>query len=225
MGKSKSEDIKAPQKKMDIYFGDEAPSQHGYIKTLSLNGLEISSSKIFKPETILKLKIPTGKEPIRGEGKVRWADSEKQVSGDAFLAMGIKFEKRPENYAEFLEDLPGKADNRRLEPRFEKVFKVEFSRPEELVEEYSHNISKGGMFVVTKVPLELNSIVNIHIHIEDILKIIHAEGQVVHVISESTAKSADEKQGVGIKFKNFFDNDQEIFLQYIHKLKNLIEEK
>lgn len=221
MDKSQTDNAKRPAKKLDIYFGEEKTSEHGYIINLSLSGLKISGKKIFKPGTLLQLEIPNKEEPIKGEGTVHWASDEEI---DSLPEMGIKFVDRPKNYAEFLEDILEGFDNKRIDPRFEKVFKIEFEKPQELVEEYCHNISKGGMFIVTNAPLEKDSVVDIHIHIEDILKIVHAEGKIVHRVSEKMAKEQGVKAGVGVMFIKFFDNDEEMFAQYINRLKSVLGE-
>ena len=108
----------------------------------------------------------------------------------------------------------------RREPRFEKIFRVAFESPNDLLSEYTQNISQGGMFVLTDTPPALGTTVEVNILIPEIMRVIHVNGQVVHILNREDALRLGQKAGIGIQFERFSGPDEIAFSNFIARLKN-----
>ncbi|RJO65526.1 MAG: hypothetical protein C4523_15860 [Myxococcales bacterium] len=220
-----AENIKRDQtrvtKRFPVYFGVYEARYLGFIKNLSLGGVAISSKTIYSPGTTLNLLITWDPEPIPLKGAVRWSSdmSQKEERLGAILDMGVMFTERHPRYLELLQSAVESFSENRREPRFEKVFRVSFESPRELFEEYTQNISAGGMFVTTEHPTAVNSVIEVHILLMEIQKVAHVEARVVHVVAPEQAKAAGMNPGIGVQFTRFFKDDEKMFLDYINSLK------
>jgi len=139
----------------------------------------------------------------------------------------VEFSERPKAYLDFLQELLElqESQSNRRETRFEKILKVMFDRPEDLLEQYTQNISLGGLFVVTEAPPSLNSMAEIHIMLPEIMKVVHAEVRVVHLIDRLTAERFGMNPGVGVQFIRFFEDDETLLKSYIEEIKNKAQGK
>ncbi len=76
---------------------------------------------------------------------------------------------------------------------------VEFSSEDEFRLECSKNVSKGGIFVPTRQPLELRQQVTVELAVIPLGRSMVLEGEVVHRISEELAQAGAEP-GVAVQF-------------------------
>lgn len=92
--------------------------------------------------------------------------------------------------------------DRREHIRYEATFRVRFRDEESFVEEYTKNLSTGGMFIHTKKLKDLGSIVKIIMELPSTGEEVEVDGRVVHIIDEEEAKERGLEPGLGIQFIN-----------------------
>ncbi len=216
-------------KRIPIHFGTPTPTNLGFIKNLSLKGVAISSRVTYAPLTTIAVRIDHGEYAIPLDGRVRWAVDKKQLQSrmvsDAIVNfdMGIEFINRSDKYLDLLAELVSHFDENRRERRFEMILRVTFETPEEVYQEYTNNISLGGMFIATRNPPQLNTDVDVQLFLGDILELIQVRSRVVHVVSDEMAESTGMNPGIGIQFIKFHGDDETRFQKYIDELKSRFE--
>jgi len=216
-------------KKIPIRFGRSFPKNIGYIKDLSIEGVALVGRVTYQPETNLDMSIGDESRPILIRGMVKWVREFEPVKNFTKTIirkpeMGVQFLEKPRQYMELLEGIIEEFTENRRDTRVEMTLKVTYDSPKKLYEEYTHNISMGGMFIMTTDVPKLNSIVKVNILLGDILKVIHAEAKVVHVVDTDTARKMSTLPGIGVQFTHFKPGDKEALTSYINSLRNIIEE-
>jgi len=78
--------------------------------------------------------------------------------------------------------LPGDT-GRRKDIRINARLKARFKDASAFIYEYTHNISKGGLFVRTQNPCDMGCMVEVVIIIPETEKEIPALGEVIHIVS------------------------------------------
>lgn len=93
------------------------------------------------------------------------------------------------------------ADTRR-EKRAPVSLKVRFKSAtvDEFIEQYSVDISVGGLFIKTKSPMPIGTLLKFEFQLKDESRLIHGVGRVVWKRDENEAKGSDVPAGMGIKF-------------------------
>jgi uncharacterized protein (TIGR02266 family) len=92
---------------------------------------------------------------------------------------------------------------KRKYPRIEAKVEVVFRTREDLVTEYTKNISLGGMFLKTDKPLDPNAEVELNLVFPDGLGEFKVSGRVVRVMSVSHPSDPGRQiYGAGIRFVN-----------------------
>lgn len=93
------------------------------------------------------------------------------------------------------------ADTRR-EKRAPVSLKVRFKSAtvDEFIEQYSVDISAGGLFIKTKSPMPIGTLLKFEFQLKDESRLIHGVGRVVWKRDENEAKGSDVPAGMGIKF-------------------------
>jgi uncharacterized protein (TIGR02266 family) len=96
---------------------------------------------------------------------------------------------------------PALSEERRRYPRIEARIKVSFSTVEELIQEYTRNISTGGIFLKTDRLLDPNAVINLTIEFPEGLGVFTVHGRVVRlmVLSHPT-EPGKQLFGAGIRF-------------------------
>ncbi len=90
--------------------------------------------------------------------------------------------------------------DRRSDQRYRGKIKVRFGSRQALVEEWTHNISHGGIFIKTSKPRSLGEkLVLILVH-PDSGESLSLEGEVVRVVSAENAAATGQSAGIGLKF-------------------------
>lgn len=108
----------------------------------------------------------------------------------------------------------------RKAPRVPARVKVRFQSKNAFLQEYSQNISCGGMFIQTKAKPEPRSRVELTIELPDTGEQVKVLAEVVHVLSPDKAEilNGDSVPGVGIQFIEFMEDGGEKLQQYVKKL-------
>ncbi len=105
-------------------------------------------------------------------------------------------------------------------PRYSTAIKVTFKSQEQFVQEYTKDISKGGIFIATEKPLPVNSRVELIISIPNLSGEIKVIGEVVHTVTNdnTSVKTYDRVAGMGIQFIEFEGDGQKRLEQYFQSL-------
>ena len=96
--------------------------------------------------------------------------------------------------------VPGPAPRRRAEPRVAAAFKVAFETVDELVEAYTVDVSRGGLFVQTERFLPLGAVVRLHLRMPEEGRELLAVARVAYVLDVAAAKGHDRPAGMGMQF-------------------------
>jgi uncharacterized protein (TIGR02266 family) len=96
--------------------------------------------------------------------------------------------------------------NRRVFPRYEAKFAVRFATVQDFVLEYAANISAGGVFVHTKSPPEMDTIINVSMELPGGGPLVDAKALVVHRVTPEQARAQKIMPGVGVQFTDLDDD-------------------
>gem|GEM_PF-1042128 len=217
-------------KRIPIRFGLDKPNNLGFIKNMSLKGVAISSRVIFDPPTKISMLIEHNRQDIDLSGQVRWSIDGNQIKnrlindGLINFDMGVEFLNRSDKYIDLLADLVGHFDEVRRERRFEMILRVTFETPEEIFNEYTNNISHGGMFIATRNPPQLDMEVEVQLFLGCRLEFVQARARVVHIVTDEMAEKIGLNPGIGIQFTGFIGDSEKRFSEFISDLKQKFSE-
>lgn len=93
-------------------------------------------------------------------------------------------------------DLP----RRRVEPRVAAAFRVTYESLDELVEAYTVDVSRGGLYVRTNRFLPLGAVVRLHLLMPEGTAELRAVARVAYVLDEAQAEGHDRPAGMGMEF-------------------------
>ncbi len=88
----------------------------------------------------------------------------------------------------------------RSHPRRDLVLKVEYDNVEKFLHDYTHNISRGGIFIKTDKPLEKGTILHFQISFPGILEPLSLRGEVAWRKMALTGREEAESLGMGVRF-------------------------
>lgn len=106
--------------------------------------------------------------------------------------------------------------DRRKELRVPTAIRVRYPAEKTFVNNYIHNLSKGGVFVSTPKPLPLNTKLKLKLSFQDVEKEVEIEGKVVWENTQEQAHSDITRPGMGIKFTKLSDEAQTLVDDLIH---------
>ena len=109
------------------------------------------------------------------------------------------------------------ADNdTRRDRRAPVSLKVRFKSAtlEEFIERYSRDVSRGGVFIKAKQPMDVGTLLKFELVLADTSRLIHGVGRVIWSRSQVEAASAGVPAGMGIKFIKM-DADSRAFVQRV----------
>ncbi len=95
---------------------------------------------------------------------------------------------------------PGPTPRRRAEPRVAAAFKVAFETVDELVEAYTVDVSRGGLFVRTERFLPMGAVVRLHLRMPEEDRELLAVARVAYVLDSEAARGHDRPAGMGMQF-------------------------
>ncbi len=108
----------------------------------------------------------------------------------------------------------------RKHPRYNTSIKVTFKSQEQFSQEYTKDISKGGIFIATERPLPLNSMVELQLSLPNLSRDVKIIGEVVHNVSPEQSKGTggNKAAGMGIQFIEFEGDGQKALEVYFKSL-------
>ena len=204
-------------RRFPIRYGIDAPKHLGFVKNLSLGGLEISGRMTFPLNSRLLLNLDRELGSIDLDGIVCWLADVDRLSALSGLkaSIGVELVDRPDRWIEFALASFKDFKEERQHPRHGKMIKVIFEDAKELIEKYSQDISQGGIFVISKDVPAFDSSVELSLVIAKTMDVIRAEGTVVHVVTPEMAKEHGLNPGFGLQFTRFTDDDEKKLADYI----------
>lgn len=202
--------------KTQVFFGKTGTPYMGFIKNLSAGGIAISAKTVFKPGEYLNLLIKDSGGDVTMSGQVRWTNRVvRDLAVDAVFDMGVQFTEYSLDYDDLIHRVEDSFSEKRREERFEKIYRVRFNNPRELMEAYSENISLGGLFVHTPDCLEKNSIVDLEIILADVEDAVQVECKVVFVSDEALATRIGRGPGMGLQIVRYHGDGKAKFQKYL----------
>ena len=110
--------------------------------------------------------------------------------------------------------MESKDEGRRTNIRLKARLKVRFKDAESFVNEYTNNISKGGLFIRTPKPCAMRDKVEIVLALPESQEEISVLGEVIHVVSPENA-SEHMPAGMGLQLLELKKEDQERIEKFI----------
>lgn len=106
---------------------------------------------------------------------------------------------------------------RRTNERLPVQLRVDYQSAESFISEYTMNISRGGMFISTRTPLNIGTVIELTFHIpgrEVPFKIV---GEVAWITPYD--RKSNLIPGMGIRFKDMKEEDKRAFEGFVEKVK------
>ncbi len=188
-----------------------------YTKNISKGGVFIRTDNIYKPQTVLEilLKLPGTEPPLSLVGEVvhvidkdtakergiepgmgvQFVDFEEGAHQSLDIYVASRIEKKPESLSK----------DRRRHARVPVRLRVKFPSVEVLQQDYSEDISRGGIFIQTQKPKEVGDRFLVTLVHPETKEEIELMGEVVRV-AEGEPHIPGSSKGMGIKF---IDMDKE----------------
>jgi len=182
-----------------------------YTKNISKGGLFIKTQNVFKPQTAIEivLKLPNREKPLTLVGEVVHAIEPELAEAKGWdPGIGVQFVDFEEGSHQALEEYVAQiykkdpdiqVPDRRQHPRMAVRLRVKFPSLEVLQQDYSEDISHGGIFIQTQKPRGIGDrfmITLVHPQTEWELELF---GEVVRVTRQDP-RLQDSVPGMGIKF-------------------------
>jgi type IV pilus assembly protein PilZ len=101
--------------------------------------------------------------------------------------------------------------------RIDAKVEVEFKSFEQFSQEYTKNISQGGLFIKSNEPLAPQSVLEISLILPDGPEHILVVGEVVHTIDKETASARGCDAGMGVHFVDYEETAKQTIENYISK--------
>jgi len=86
---------------------------------------------------------------------------------------------------------------------------------DEFIEQYSIDVSRGGMFIKSKTPLEIGTLLKFELQLKDESRLIQGVGRVVWTREPIDAVDPAQPPGMGIKFIKMADESREVVDQVV----------
>ena len=102
--------------------------------------------------------------------------------------------------------------------RIETKLEVEYKNFDQFFQEYTKNISLGGIFIKTDKMLPAQSVLEIDLKLPGRSELIQLVGEVVHTIDPETAKERGWEPGLGISFVDFEELGKTALEQYVREV-------
>ena len=182
-----------------------------YTHNISKGGLFIKTSKPCSLREMVEvvLLLPEGGEEVSCLGEVIHVVSGKEASEENPAGMGLQLKELAEAdrqkiesfiEAEIQKNGDGSLEGRRRHTRYQTRIRVRFGSTGALMEEFTHNISHGGIFIQTDKPKPLRERLVVVLTHPDTQEEMILHGEVVRVVGPEEAGATDQKLGMGIRF-------------------------
>ena len=97
-------------------------------------------------------------------------------------------------------------------------YEVRFDQVSSFLNEYAENISKGGIFLKTATPPQLDQSVSIKLYLPNHSEAINLKGIVVRRITQAQAQKSSCSPGMGLRFVQFDEAVESFFFNYLKEL-------
>jgi len=101
------------------------------------------------------------------------------------------------------------------EERCDISLRVTYKSFDRFIIDYTNNVSKGGMFIKTKLSCETGSRLDLLLHVPDLDGPIRIMGRVIH----NSFSGKDEDPGIGVQFVDIDEKSREILMKGLKKQK------
>jgi len=95
--------------------------------------------------------------------------------------------------------------------------KVQYRSFDDFKVNYTRNVSRGGMFLLTKASYNVGDTITLHLFVPDFLEAVKIVGEVVH---RQYDENDDSKTGIGIKFIEIEADSKEMLVDYLSMLES-----
>lgn len=209
--------------KLIVKFGTQKLNNIGFVSNVSRGGIGIKAHGSYPKGTVLHVALDvTAGKTLKILGEVRWTrDFSHLPTHRGLKEMGIKLLEESPEYQEYIKERIARENERRQHERFEDAMEVVFDDPHELMKQYGENISQGGLYIRSEKPLPEGTITKIRLVIPDLMDAIHVVAKVVRV--EVLLEDTGVAYGIGLKFVEIQEEDQNRFSAYVEKVKGLLE--
>jgi type IV pilus assembly protein PilZ len=102
--------------------------------------------------------------------------------------------------------------------RFHTQFTVRFRTAREFVREHAENISRGGVFIQTQSPPQVDEVITVQLELPDGGPIATSSGLVMHRVTVDEAEQNGLVPGIGVQFLDADDQFRERIDRYIQSL-------
>ena len=102
--------------------------------------------------------------------------------------------------------------------RFHTQFTVRFRTAREFVREHAENISRGGVFIQTQSPPQVDEVITVQLELPDGGPIATSSGLVMHCVTVDEAEQNGLIPGIGVQFLDADDQFRERIDRYIQSL-------
>ncbi len=107
--------------------------------------------------------------------------------------------------------------NRRKATRYMAHLRVKYGRSQELLTDYTINLSAGGLFIETENFLPVDASLNIEFILPDCITTIRCKGRVAWVNHPASIKNPNLPAGMGLQFLDLTFDDMDAIRQYIKR--------
>ena len=207
-GRRKDIRVKA---RLKVRFKDARAFIAEYTHNISKGGLFIRTGKPSEigDQVEVVILLPGSDEEITCIGEVIHVVGAAEASANSPAGMGLHLgelsAEDKKEIEEFIEaevlarDQEGHVDRRR-HVRYETRIRVRFGSKEAMIEEYTHNISHGGIFIQTENPKPLNDRLLIILTHPDTKEEMMLHGEVVRIVDVKESRTFKSKPGMGVRF-------------------------
>ncbi|MCB0308780.1 MAG: PilZ domain-containing protein [Bdellovibrionales bacterium] len=209
------------QRRARVTYLVDGKKNDGLIINFSEMGLFVLTNSA--PELGSDIVIPLdiqGKSDLQLIGRIVWV-KHNVTEQDAFnFGFGVELSATPPEYLSFISKMYDQLSNRAklASERFDVYHRVRFGSKDEFLVEYMENLSRGGMYLATSVPLEPGAMIRAEIEIEGIGEPIPIEGKVAYKLDADEAYKVGRTKGVGVQFVNLSSNAKAKLDHYIKRL-------
>ena len=102
--------------------------------------------------------------------------------------------------------------------RFQTQFTVRFRTTREFVREHAQNISRGGVFIQTRTPPQLDEVIAVQLELPDGGPPATTSGLVMHRVTVEEAEQQGIVPGIGVQFLDADDQFRERIDRYVEQI-------
>jgi uncharacterized protein (TIGR02266 family) len=195
--------------RLKVRFHDAKAFITEYTHNISKGGLFVRTHKPCESQSLVEvvLVLPETEQEITARGKVIHIMTPEKATEAHPAGMGLELQEiTPADQkiiAAFIKDrLERDKVDRRQHPRYEAKIRVRFGSLEALIEEYSHNISHGGIFIKTNNPKKLGEHLRIILTHPQNGQELTLDGEVIRIVTQLQAQQIGHPPGMGVLFLN-----------------------